>query len=238
MTQFEDIKSSMMVPMKDQAAQILQMEFEGVTVEEGAKMLPEIINQTFATVILQNYEKVSIGSAAGATIEGLLNTTSGEDMMKAFLEDASNYAQLISMIIGNFGGDCSTQDTAILWDTIDTMLSPIFFVIPIEKTQDIITQVAVLVANQFGSSQGFVDILSPLTAIELDSLLAFLPPDAGEMIDTLLGGLIQQFLDFPDGAVQAITNLINSIQSAYALDTGELIARAQDVASQIVEELN
>eukprot|EP01023_Acetabularia_acetabulum_P067391 TRINITY_DN9285_c0_g1_i5.p1 TRINITY_DN9285_c0_g1~~TRINITY_DN9285_c0_g1_i5.p1 ORF type:complete len:217 (-),score=40.34 TRINITY_DN9285_c0_g1_i5:104-754(-) len=132
------LDSSMMGSMVEQAKELMEIKFEDETIEDGVGMLPEAINSTFVTLFqqaLDDYGNVTIGLVVEATIQGLLDTKNGKDMMTTFLQDEREYAQIILTLIGNFNGSCNIDNQDVVLNTAESMLSPIFSLIPIEQVQ-------------------------------------------------------------------------------------------------------
>eukprot|EP01023_Acetabularia_acetabulum_P028547 TRINITY_DN2695_c0_g1_i2.p1 TRINITY_DN2695_c0_g1~~TRINITY_DN2695_c0_g1_i2.p1 ORF type:complete len:276 (-),score=48.06 TRINITY_DN2695_c0_g1_i2:538-1365(-) len=242
-----EVDSSVEEAMVAQAKEIMGNQLEGVPLEEGASMLPQLINSTFVTLFQQavddfqdapNFANVTVSTVAGAIIEGFLNTTKGEDMMKVLLNNATSYAQSISTIFENFDGNCGSQSASLVFDTMNTMLSDIFYLIPLEQATEIIAKVGYQIPTYFDTQDSWIGILTPLSQIDLAGLLPFLPQDAGELMDTYIRDLIDQFLVFPDGATETLTSFINNLQDVYKIDTAEVVTIVQDVATQIVADLS
>eukprot|EP01023_Acetabularia_acetabulum_P067385 TRINITY_DN9285_c0_g1_i11.p1 TRINITY_DN9285_c0_g1~~TRINITY_DN9285_c0_g1_i11.p1 ORF type:complete len:272 (-),score=51.50 TRINITY_DN9285_c0_g1_i11:158-973(-) len=236
-----EVDSSMMGSMVEQAKELMEIKFEDETIEDGVGMLPEAINSTFVTLFqqaLDDYGNVTIGLVVEATIQGLLDTKNGKDMMTTFLQDEREYAQIILTLIGNFNGSCNIDNQDVVLNTAESMLSPIFSLIPIEQVQNITAQIGVITLERYNSGEDWLKILAPLAEFELGGLSGLLSPAAGDLVSTFLGGFIDQFLTNPNGALEAVTSFINNVQEAYEVDTAEIVQRAQDVVVYIISQLS
>eukprot|EP01023_Acetabularia_acetabulum_P021466 TRINITY_DN21275_c0_g1_i12.p1 TRINITY_DN21275_c0_g1~~TRINITY_DN21275_c0_g1_i12.p1 ORF type:complete len:271 (+),score=57.73 TRINITY_DN21275_c0_g1_i12:85-897(+) len=241
-SQIGEVDGLMMTWMVQQSKEMMEEELQDVSIEDAASLLPQLLNQTFVNVFqqaLDDYENVTTAATAGATIQGFLNTSRGEDMLKEMLlQDASSYGQTISTIFSNFDGECLTQGTAVFFDTVDYMLSDILSLMSIQQAEIIVAQAGVTIARIENLQQNWVNILTPLSEIQLDGLLEFLPTNGGDLVSSVLGNLLEDFLKFPAGSTKSITNLVNKVQDTFKLDTVGIVAAAQEVAALVLADLS
>eukprot|EP01023_Acetabularia_acetabulum_P012931 TRINITY_DN1611_c0_g1_i1.p1 TRINITY_DN1611_c0_g1~~TRINITY_DN1611_c0_g1_i1.p1 ORF type:complete len:294 (-),score=35.89 TRINITY_DN1611_c0_g1_i1:774-1577(-) len=236
-----EVDAELALRVADEARDMIEMEWQDTSVKEAVSSMPEVVNQTFVTIfqnlLSENYNG-TVGPIAGATVQGLLNTTKGIEVMTSSFDDPNIFAEVITYIVSDFDRSCMPERNVVLWDIVSSLISTTFPFASLEQLIAISTKSNIQIATMLGEVQLWRDTINSLT---LDFNLnpnvlstLFGSEDAGEIVKQLMSAVLDDASENTIGIAEGVGQILTEIQTAYNLDIAQII----EVLIAVTEELN
>eukprot|EP01025_Chloroclados_australasicus_P062349 TRINITY_DN8189_c0_g1_i4.p1 TRINITY_DN8189_c0_g1~~TRINITY_DN8189_c0_g1_i4.p1 ORF type:complete len:746 (+),score=32.84 TRINITY_DN8189_c0_g1_i4:231-2240(+) len=244
-----------LLPLVEEVKQKLAVEVEGLSVEEIAPILPDVMasisREMFLDILAEAGDDVQDLNPTDMIVGGFQAVLENENTFQAFdlmLEDPENFVRFFDLVIGMLNLTCMEdpvlQITTVLYQNIVNLLQEPF----IDNAEHVMNASFVILSQKYGLADDMVDFLKPLVASldaaesaegALASLLSFATDDV--ITAALASAMKAVDLDVianREAMTQVITVSFQKIQEGLGLDPEDFITFISRVAKNILEALD
>eukprot|EP01025_Chloroclados_australasicus_P062344 TRINITY_DN8189_c0_g1_i11.p2 TRINITY_DN8189_c0_g1~~TRINITY_DN8189_c0_g1_i11.p2 ORF type:complete len:267 (+),score=54.84 TRINITY_DN8189_c0_g1_i11:266-1066(+) len=244
-----------LLPLIEEAKQKIAAEVEGLSVEEIAPILPDVMTsvsrEMFLDILAEAGDDVQDLNPTDMIVGGFQAVLENENTFQAFdlmLEDPENFVRFFDLVIGMLNLTCMEdpvlQITTVLYQNIVNLLQEPF----IDNAEHVMNASFVILSQKYGLADDMVDFLKPLVASldaaesaegALASLLSFATDDV--ITAALASAMKAVDLDVianREAMTQVITVSFQKIQEGLGLDPEDFITFISRVAKNILEALD
>eukprot|EP01023_Acetabularia_acetabulum_P057533 TRINITY_DN6711_c0_g1_i13.p2 TRINITY_DN6711_c0_g1~~TRINITY_DN6711_c0_g1_i13.p2 ORF type:complete len:289 (-),score=62.02 TRINITY_DN6711_c0_g1_i13:196-1062(-) len=241
-------------PLLQRASAITAPQLEGLTIEEAAQVVPEILNSTLITVFKGIQPQVLAGNLSArpnpgdlilVAYQSLLNSTDGVEIFDTMLEDPNNFARLFVLITQNFDQECLDNPNILFLTLLTTMMADLLQEPFRDNFVDIFNTTAVIAITRANLTEAAISVLEPLSenldvADNVDgalaSLLSFVTEDS---ITVALSSALENsgFIVDPEGVGAILGAFLTRVQKSFEIDGQEFVSFINDIFKSMLAAL-